>query len=909
MKQVLDRAPTRWGRLARLAPLVLALSACTDECPPGANPGSLFCHAVEVDAGEALDGAIDPCPELSPGVPCGAALTCSSILRCSCGDGVVDEGEECDEASDNAAGAGCEPSCVRSCDEDRGCPESSNPCRDRGVCDLDTFTCRVGAPIPAGTPCDEGRVCDGEGSCVGCGDAGTGCEVGDPCRRGEISCESGAARCEDLGPREPGTPCGVDAVCNPDAVCIPCRGGASCTGSQPCVEANLDCASGSPVCVDGTLRAAGTPCADGAVCAPDGSCVACEDGMSCASADPCRVAAVDCSVGTPRCQDGPRRPAGAPCGADLVCTPDGECAACREGEPCTPRDAPCFDGVIRCASGRPVCEATLARPERSTCEGTRLCTADSRCVQCLAPTDCPTFGGEGLACDDPITCQGSRGDRTCSASGTCGTVSGVPDDRACTSDTLALECGLFRDIYCTGEEAQTPPRCPERCTSDAECDPGAHCDGMTCVPTLPPGAPCARTPECGGGRLCVDGVCCTSACSGTCARCNLPGLEGTCSAIPFGADPDAECGAVDCNGWFAGFEGASCRRRASVADGACDGTGACLDASWYCPRQGAGAVTLTCDGECQSPTGGTCLAMTPGMCTNLDRGPRSCGVGACRRTVAWCSGGVANVCTPGTPAAEICNDVDDDCDGVTDEGCDDDGDGYCDASIPYVGSFRCPNGPGDCNDDNPMIYPGAPDPCDRVDRDCDGKDGPPGVICGVCGDGFIDPAYGEVCDDGNRVSGDGCRGDCLAIECDGGSTGATRLLTRGTTCYWHNPNVVSRPNAISACAARNAYLMEWRNNPAERDAVWGPVHPSGGSTRVWIGLQRNGANDPAPANWRWDVEGQAVTVDELNWRSGEPSGDGICVEWGGSGGNILNDINCNSTRDFICKRPRRGVVR
>ena len=34
----------------------------------------------------------------------------------------------------------------------------------------------------------------------------------------------------------------------------------------------------------------------------------------------------------------------------------------------------------------------------------------------------------------------------------------------------------------------------------------------------------------------------------------------------------------------------------------------------------------------------------------------------------------------------------------------------------------------------------------------------------LCGDGVVDTADGEVCDDGNLRSGDGCRSDCLAIE-------------------------------------------------------------------------------------------------------------------------------------------------
>lgn len=35
-----------------------------------------------------------------------------------------------------------------------------------------------------------------------------------------------------------------------------------------------------------------------------------------------------------------------------------------------------------------------------------------------------------------------------------------------------------------------------------------------------------------------------------------------------------------------------------------------------------------------------------------------------------------------------------------------------------------------------------------------------------CGDGFVNKAapYNEACDDGNKVSGDGCNTDCTVIE-------------------------------------------------------------------------------------------------------------------------------------------------
>src|SRR5262252_9497924 len=39
--------------------------------------------------------------------------------------------------------------------------------------------------------------------------------------------------------------------------------------------------------------------------------------------------------------------------------------------------------------------------------------------------------------------------------------------------------------------------------------------------------------------------------------------------------------------------------------------------------------------------------------------------------------------------------------------------------------------------------------------------------CGArCGDGKIDTTAGEICDDGNQRSGDGCSGDCMTIEKD-----------------------------------------------------------------------------------------------------------------------------------------------
>ncbi len=96
---------------------------------------------------------------------------------------------------------------------------------------------------------------------------------------------------------------------------------------------------------------------------------------------------------------------------------------------------------------------------------------------------------------------------------------------------------------------------------------------------------------------------------------------------------------------------------------------------------------------------------------------------------AWedCDDGDATV-FPG--AEEVCNEIDDDCDGDVDEGttvsawADADGDGWgdddsevqvCEASSDQV------EGGGDCDDGDASINPDAVEVCDGVDNDCDGQ--------------------------------------------------------------------------------------------------------------------------------------------------------------------------------------------
>lgn len=208
------------------------------------------------------------------------------------------------------------------------------------------------------------------------------------------------------------------------------------------------------------------------------------------------------------------------------------------------------------------------------------------------------------------------------------------------------------------------------CVNDSSCSSGEYCDGgsSTCAPQKDPGGSCLGANEC-ASSFCVDGLCCASQCGDTCSACNVAGQPGTCGPVPDGTDPDAECGAVSCTGFYYGFVGDVCYRKADVGAGqaTCNGAAGCRSASQECSAQTSqGPATLTCNPTCQDPTPSTCLNTTPGSCTNVNPGNQTCGVGACRNTVAQCVNGAPNACNPLPPTTETCNDIDDNCDGTVD---------------------------------------------------------------------------------------------------------------------------------------------------------------------------------------------------------------------------------------------------
>ncbi len=200
-------------------------------------------------------------------------------------------------------------------------------------------------------------------------------------------------------------------------------------------------------------------------------------------------------------------------------------------------------------------------------------------------------------------------------------------------------------------------------------------------------------------------------------------------------------------------------------------------------------------------------------------------------------------------SAEVCNGIDDDCDGSTDEGCttwyaDTDGDGYGDPagateSITQPAGYVADS--TDCNDGNAAVNPGAIEVCNGIDDDCDGStdEGCTTWYADTDGDGYGDPAgttesitqpAGYVadstdCNDGNAAVNPGAIEVCNGIDddCDGATdegcttwyadtdgdgygdpAGATESITQpagyvadSTDC--NDGNAAVNPGAIEVC--------------------------------------------------------------------------------------------------------------
>jgi len=225
------------------------------------------------------------------------------------------------------------------------------------------------------------------------------------------------------------------------------------------------------------------------------------------------------------------------------------------------------------------------------------------------------------------------------------------------------------------------------CSEDADCPPGRYCQlaSGTCV------YDCTHDIECPLGYRCTARGRCEEACEPT-----NGGVED-CD----GVDNDCD-GSTDEE-----LEDRPCHRENE--HGRCDGTGACVDGQWVC--EAAVPVPEECDGldnDCDGATDEDLTAscpLTEGVCAGAER--------SCLGQQGWTECDYGPDHEPGEETR--CDGLDNDCDGATDE---DLTRGDCVNENEHgscAGVEVCEAGDWVCDAPVPEA-----EQCDGVDNDCDG---------------------------------------------------------------------------------------------------------------------------------------------------------------------------------------------
>ncbi|MBX3246028.1 MAG: hypothetical protein KF901_02465 [Myxococcales bacterium] len=320
---------------------------------------------------------------------------------------------------------------------------------------------------------------------------------------------------------------------------------------------------------------------------------------------------------------------------------------------------------------------------------------------------------------------------------------------------------------CNDTNAAINPDADELCGNgvDDDCDGEIDEDDCVCAP--------GQRIGCFSGPAASRNV---GACRSGVAVCESAGVPGECRGET--TPVEETCNGVDddCDGLVdEGLRNAcgECGAEEPVEqcgngiDDDCDGR---VDEDCECDFRCECVVGTSC--ECRPPTNQPCYEGPfgtggVGVCRG---GRRDCLEDAASGSTRW--GTCVGAILPGVECeGGAANGLDDDCDGVVDEGCRDaDGDG-----VPW---------PIDCDDSDPLIFPGAPERCNDRDDDCDGLVDE-GVLNG-CGGCYV-PEAREICgngldDDCNGLVDDGCTCEGGSQSCYGGppGTAGVGLCAAGT---------------------------------------------------------------------------------------------------------------------------------
>jgi len=453
----------------------------------------------------------------------------------------------------------------------------------------------------------------------------------------------------------------------------------------------------------------------------------CEPGVDCGKKDGCP----DCGL----------------CSPGYYCLNNGCVEEGTVGTPCT-EDGDCTDGP--CLDTEPsVCSEFCGD----------VCSLDG--WVCLEqPGDPDTVFLCIPPCDDAPECGDACGfiDDGCGTFVPCG---GCGDDQVCQDNLCQCEFVPCGDGCCADGETCVDGACALTCDPpcgtcqfcdgsecfDVVCEPGYHCENDECVWGALPCEPCTEDGDCAPGLTCPDGFC-RDTIDATCDGCDDDG-DGQLSEDYV---PVTDCG-----------EGV-CQEDATPS--------ICVD----------GIETPCQPGEPLADTDDTCDLVDDDCDGYTDEDylqDASCGDGYCKQenTPSTCVDGDETPCVPGEPLGDedaVCDAVDDDCDGYTDED-------YLSDDTCGTGWCQINNTPSSCVDgEETPCEPGSPAPadtsCNWVDDDCDGETDDDYIVDASCGKGVCKlgntPSScvdGEetLCQPGQPIGEEDAVCDGLDDDCDG----------------------------------------------------------------------------------------------------------------------------------------------
>lgn len=761
-----DLGTTSCGVGACAATVPACVNGQNNPCVPG-MPTTEACDGIDNDCNGAVDngnpGGGGPCMTGNLGV-CAAGTNNCVAGQIVCTQNTQSSAELCDGLDNNCDGM-----------VDDNPAQVGTPCMTGvpGVCAAGTRQCNNGMLACVPTTMASAETCDGlDNDCDGQSDEGNpgggqNCNTGNLgiCAAGSTSCVGGQIVCNQNTAPNVELCDGLDNDCdgtvddNPQQVGTPCQ-----TGQQGV------CAAGTRACTNGMLVCNSNVNSSAEVCdSLDNDCDGTVDDTPATVGDPCTTGLNGvCAAGTKVCTNGmiscsqTTQPSAEVCdGLDNDCNGavdngnPGGAMACTTGQL-----GVCAPGTTSCTGGAVVCNRNT-NPSAETCDG-----LDNDCNGTVdngnpgGGVNCNT-GQQGICAPGTTACTG--GAIVCNRNNN-------PSTEAC--DGLDNDCNGVVDngnpggaMMCnTGQLGVCAPGTTS-CTGgtvvcNRDTNPSVEvCDGLDndCNGTVDNGNP-------GGGANCntgQQGICSAGTTSCTmgaivCNRNNNPSTE-TCDGL------DNDCNGIVDNGNPGG--GANCN---TGQPGICSaGTTACTNGSVLC-NQNNTPSTEVCDGL-DNDCNGVVDNGNPGGAMMCNTGQ----LGVCAPGTTACTGGTV-VCNRNTnPGAEVCDGLDNDCNGVVDNNPATVGDA-CTTGLSGVcaaGTKICTNGMIACS----QTTQSSSEVCDGLDNDCNGAvdNGNPGggMACttgqqGACSAGTTACSSGSVvCNRNNNPSAEICDG--IDNDCDG----------------------------------------------------------------------------------------------------------------------------------------------